>query len=80
MLTWLKTQTFRSFQINQQTKTNKLSVGIDRRFLLGLTVGSCWDRLSALAGIDRRLLLGSIVGSEKRSGAQPHTANRGRRK
>jgi hypothetical protein len=30
-------------------------VGIDRRLLLGSTVGSCWDRPSALAGIDRRL-------------------------
>jgi hypothetical protein len=34
-----------------------------RRSLLGLTVGSCWDRPSALTGIDRRLLLGSTVGS-----------------
>jgi hypothetical protein len=62
------------------------AVGIDRRLLLGSTVDSCWDRpsalarLSALAGIDRRLLLGSTVGSEKRSDAQPHTANRGRRR
>jgi UDP-glucosyltransferase 73C len=40
-------------------------VGIDRRLLLGSTVGSCWDRPSAL---------------EKRSDAQPHTANRGRRR
>jgi hypothetical protein len=44
-------------------------VGIDRRLLLGSTVGSCWDRPSALGGIDRRLLLGSTVGSEKRSDA-----------
>jgi hypothetical protein len=40
----------------------------------------CWDRPSALARINRRLLLGSTVGSEKRSDAQPHTANRGRRR
>jgi hypothetical protein len=38
-------------------------VGIDRRLLLGSTVGSCWDRPSALAGIDRQLLLESTVGS-----------------
>jgi hypothetical protein len=38
-------------------------VGIDRRLLLRSTVGSCWDRSSALARIDRRLLLGSTVGS-----------------
>jgi hypothetical protein len=50
------------------------------RWMLGSTVGSYWDRSSVLAGIDRRLLLGSIVGSEKRSNAQPHTANRGRRR
>jgi hypothetical protein len=30
-------------------------VGIDRRLLLGSTVGSCWDRPSAFAGIDRKL-------------------------
>jgi hypothetical protein len=30
-------------------------VGIDRRFLLGSTVGSCWDRPSGFAGIDRKL-------------------------
>jgi hypothetical protein len=37
------------------------AVGINRRFLLGSTVGFCWDRSSALAGIDRRLLLGSTA-------------------
>jgi hypothetical protein len=31
------------------------TVGSCRRLLLGSTVGSCWDRLSAFAGIDRRL-------------------------
>jgi hypothetical protein len=40
---------------------NLLHVGINRRLLLGLTVGFCWDRSSALAGIDRRLLLGSTA-------------------
>jgi hypothetical protein len=30
-------------------------VGINRRFLLGSTVGFCWDRPSAFAGIDRKL-------------------------
>jgi hypothetical protein len=29
--------------------------GIDRRLLLGSTIGSCWDRPSAFAGIDRKL-------------------------
>jgi hypothetical protein len=33
----------------------------DSQLLLGSTVGSCWDRPSALAGIDRRLLLGSTA-------------------
>jgi hypothetical protein len=33
-----------------------LSVGIDRRFLLGSTVDSYWDRPSALTGINRWLL------------------------
>jgi hypothetical protein len=32
-----------------------LFVGIDRRFLLGSTVGSCWDRPSVFAGIDCKL-------------------------
>jgi hypothetical protein len=36
-------------------------VGINRRLLLGSTIGVCWDRPSALAGIDRRLLLGSTA-------------------
>jgi hypothetical protein len=36
-------------------------VGINRRLLLGSTVGFCWDRPSALAGIDRRLLPGSTA-------------------
>jgi hypothetical protein len=31
--------------------------------VLGSTIGSCWDRPSALDGIDRQLLLGSTVGS-----------------
>jgi hypothetical protein len=35
--------------------------------------------LIPIVEIDRRLLLGSTVGSEKRSDAQPHTANRRRR-
>jgi hypothetical protein len=47
---------------------------------LTLDTGSCWDRPSALAGIDRRLLVGSTVGSEKRSDAQPQTANRRRKR
>jgi hypothetical protein len=38
-------------------------VGIDHRLLLGSTIGSWWDRPSALGGIDRRLLLGSTIGS-----------------
>jgi hypothetical protein len=37
------------------------NVGINRRLLLGSTVGFYWDRPLALAGIDRRLLLGSTV-------------------
>jgi hypothetical protein len=41
------------------TPTHLPSVGINRRLLLGSTVGSCCRLLpSALAGIDRRLLLG----------------------
>jgi hypothetical protein len=31
------------------------NVGINRRLLLGLTVGFCWDRPSAFGGIDRKL-------------------------
>jgi hypothetical protein len=31
--------------------------------VLGLTVGSCWDRPSALVGINRRLFCRSTVGS-----------------
>jgi hypothetical protein len=37
------------------------TVGINRRLLLGSTVGFCWNRPSALARIDRRLLLESTV-------------------
>jgi hypothetical protein len=40
---------------------NRSNVGINRRLLLGSTVGFCWDQPSALAGIDRRLLLGSTA-------------------
>jgi hypothetical protein len=38
-------------------------VGIDHRLLLGSTIGSWWDRPSALLPIDRRLLVGSTIGS-----------------
>jgi U3 small nucleolar RNA-associated protein 20 len=38
-----------------KSKLEMMLVGIDRRLLLGSTVGSYWDRPSALAGIDRRL-------------------------
>jgi hypothetical protein len=46
-----------------QVPSSMKTVGIDRRLLLGSTIGSCWDQPSALGGIDRRLLLGSTVGS-----------------
>jgi hypothetical protein len=40
--------------INHRLLSSALA-GIDHRLLLGSTVGSCWDRLSAFAGIDRKL-------------------------
>jgi hypothetical protein len=40
--------------INRRLLSSALSE-IDRRLLLGSTVGSCWDRPSAFAGIDRKL-------------------------
>jgi hypothetical protein len=51
---------------------NLVIVRIDRRLLLGSTVGSCWDRPSALARIDRRLFCRSTIKTEKRSDARPH--------
>jgi hypothetical protein len=51
------------------------NVGINRRLLLGSTVGFCWDRPSALAGIDRRLLLG-LTASCKVSSANGNCTRR----
>jgi hypothetical protein len=44
----------RNVRINRRLLPSALA-GIDRRLLLGSTVGSCWDRPSAFAGIDSRL-------------------------
>jgi hypothetical protein len=35
-------------------------------YLLGSTVGSCWDRPSAFAGIDYQLLLSALAGIDRR--------------
>jgi hypothetical protein len=39
----------------ERVQGNIAVVGINRRFLLRSTVGSCWDRPSAFVGIDRKL-------------------------